>query len=154
MVVEFTPEFVADHVKKSPKNAGSWNVFVKMNDKIGLKLTPQESTRDGNYTRQTKAAEIGLGPDTYGKINITVNDILLYGYFTEIVEMFSSANDVDTVERRDLYDRLIRETGFYFEDCHYDNLGMKNGKMVCIDFDVLSNNEDEYDTKHYLEEIC
>ena len=44
-------------------------------------------------------------------------------------------------DRADLIGDLQSKTGFIFTDSHYANIGFKDGKFVCIDFDNTSSCE-------------
>lgn len=139
MQVNFSAEAIVDIVKKSPSKAGSWNIFVKMNDYIGLKLCSKSYQRDGNYFRQKEASKIGLGPDTHGKVDVSIDGIMFYGYFTEIVSIDLSNFSKREIENEANSLRKKLKKIFDFEDNHRWNLGIKNGKFVCIDFDDLDD---------------
>ncbi len=151
--VNMTFEQVTSLLSKSPRKNGRFNLFFKINDNLGLKLSKSKEDRDGNYERQTAAAKHGLGPETYGIIDcIEFNGTKYYGYFTEIVEVFPYSYEVSYIltpeEYEDydtLYDNLRKKIGFCFTDSHSLNIGRKtgipgypNGKIVCIDFDSNS----------------
>jgi hypothetical protein len=145
-VVNFSVEQVEDLLYKTPKDSGRYNIFFKLNDKIGLKLSVSKYRRDHNYEMQSKAALKGLGPETYGCINVVYHGIKMFGYFTEIVTVRTGNRDSFYIEydsitklgtpKTDLRKELL-EIGFDFTDDHDGNIGIKNGKLVCIDFDKL-----------------
>ena len=141
-------KFDAEHIQKvassSPKKSGSFNLFFKLNNKVGVKATISAEERDSNYDRQSKAAEYGLGPDVYGKVEFELDNRKFYGYLTEIVPVcdfeygtkkqrafikFHNAN-ID-----ELCYELMERTGYKFSDSHSYNTGIKNKKLICIDFD-------------------
>lgn len=142
-MLNLTVEQVNNLVSSSPRKNGRYNLFFKINDSIGLKLTKSREIRDGNYERQTKASQYGLGPDTHGTIdNVVFQNKVYFGYFTEIVEVFSDThtpeqilNKEDMVNYEELYLALRKNLEFNFSDSHMGNIGRKNGKLVCIDFD-------------------
>ena len=152
----FTVDQIENLIPVSPKASGQYNLFVKLNDKIGLKLNVDKCMRDDNYDMQTLAALEGLGPDTYGKIDgVTYYDeynqetVTGYGFFTEIVKVIP-LEELDTEEnRKKIWKKLavggalkeliegLDKIGFDFCDCHLGNIGWKNGKIVAIDFDNI-----------------
>lgn len=156
MLDQFRADEIVDLIKKSPKDNGAWNLFVKLNDKIGLKLCISKNQRDGNFDRQTRAAKIGLGPDTYGTIEVEYDGQVLYGYFTEVVPVARDIRNSMLYSMARLhgsYDDLAEELKVIFEFCDNNarNIGIKNGRFICIDFDNLDDNEDDhYDTGYEL----
>lgn len=156
MLDQFRADEIIDLIKKSPKSNGAWNLFVKLNDKIGLKLCVSKHQRDGNFDRQTRAAKIGLGPDTYGTIEVEYDGQVLYGYFTEVVPVARDMRNTVLYGIACLhgsYDDLAEEIDviFEFSDNHARNIGIKNGRFICIDFDDLDENEDDhYETGYKL----
>ncbi|HQZ50807.1 MAG TPA: hypothetical protein PLF17_09795, partial [Chitinophagaceae bacterium] len=102
---------------------------------------------------QENAAKFGLGPDVYGMIdNVNYEGETYYGYFTEIVWVLEDFDNIPQdfwklmhhtfkEDRADLIGDLQSKTGFIFTDSHYANIGVKDGKLVCIDFDITDNCE-------------
>jgi hypothetical protein len=139
----FTQKEIKMFIKSFRSDSGSFKVFVKLNNRLGIKIAQTESVRDHNYDKQELASLVDLGPKVYGKFEITVNhkneDITLYGYYTEVVEVFECDDDFyKRFEREDLInlrDDLEMRTGFHNYDVRWCNVGIKNGKLVCIDFD-------------------
>jgi hypothetical protein len=135
----FTQKELLKMTKVLPWNAGSFKVFVKLNSKLGIKLTNSEIVRDQNYARQESASKVGLGPDVYGTFEIVVNEKTLYGYYTEVVEIYGNKDEnIEMFSRSNLDDlkrNLLYETGFDCFDIRPYNAGVKNGRLVCIDFD-------------------
>jgi hypothetical protein len=147
-MLDLSAEQVCQVISKSPRKNGRYNLFFKLNDAIGLKLSTSKEVRDANFERQLMASCIDCGPEVYGTIDDVVFDgVTYYGYFTELVETFET-DDCGNVDREvaraykeelnKLLNRLYDEIGFNFSDAHYGNLGLKNGKLVCIDFDSIS----------------
>jgi hypothetical protein len=132
---------VNEKIQGSP--SGICCVFVPITDKIGAKTYKNEEDRDGCYDRQNQAAAVDLGPETYGKFEMVAESEYssfsrshkigdkLYGYLTEIVETNSS---YCRVEAEKLVRELRDKINFDFYDIGYNNVGRKNGKLVCIDF--------------------
>lgn len=75
-------------ITRSPGGCASH--FVKLNDKIGVKLYRSKRERDACMENQEAASEAGFGPDVYGPIDIEPtpnNEMYLWGYFTECVDI-------------------------------------------------------------------
>jgi hypothetical protein len=127
--------------------------FVKMTNKKGVKLFWDKHSAKRSFNRQKKAYLNGLGPKvltdsicTYG----LTNDNAIYiqwGYLTEVVETFSSKKDfyfwnkenegldvVDVLENIETLGKQLRKLRVGGYDLHEFNVGIKNGKLVCIDF--------------------
>lgn len=139
-----TIQIEAEVVKKQLESSkhGSFNLFVRLNNKIGIKFNTSKKIRDANYARQEEASKIGLGPDVYGYFDVTMEDTILYGYLTEIVtvlgpEMTEEEEELFWELRNEESDKLS-EIFPWFRDNHEYNVGIKNGKLVCIDFDSLN----------------
>ena len=151
--MQFDVKAVENIISSSPRKNGAFNLFFKLNDKIGIKLSNNVEQRDNNYHRQENAAKFGLGPDVYGMIdNVNYEGETYYGYFTEIVWVLEDFNNIPSdfwnlmhhtfqEDRVNLKSDLMHYTGFNFSDNHYANIGVKDGKLVCIDFDVTDNCE-------------
>lgn len=138
MEINFSEAELIKKIQESPKKTGSWNIFVKLNNKLGLKLTPSKKNRDANYARQTAAAKHGLGPDTYGTTEVTINFDTYYGYFTEVVEVCGVDEEISSDK---LCHDLSIKIGFDFVDNFPRNMGWKNNELVCIDFDDICNQD-------------
>lgn len=151
--MQFDVKAVESIISSSPRKNGTFNLFFKLNDKIGIKLSNNKAQRNNNYYRQENAAKFGLGPDVYGMIdNVNYEGENYWGYFTEIVDTLEDFNNIPDIfwnlmhhtfkeDRADLIADLQSKTGFIFNDSHYANIGFKNGKFVCIDFDNTSSCE-------------
>jgi len=157
MQVSFTETELVDMILKTPKKHGVWNLFILLNETIGLKLCQSAELRDGNYTRQTFAAEHGYGPDTYGKTDVVIGGVKYYGYFTEVVE-------IPQEYEHPIYAEQIRELNKWACDNLFDgywgdskpaNCGIKNGRLVIVDFDDLSSDDyNSYNRPVYPDELA
>lgn len=126
-------------------------IFVKMNDKWGIKLYQSEDVRDRNYYWQMNALELGAGPELRGRID-NVHPEYQYGYITEIVEVLGDIfpeeffcehdspfeaeyefNEMLLQEMDELFE-CLESIGFNTSDLHLNNIGYKDGRYVCIDF--------------------
>lgn len=141
-MISFDTEAIESIIEGSPKKNGSFNLFFPLNETIAVKASISESIKN-NYERQKKASEYGLGPDTYGLVEFNYLDKKWYGYLTEIVETFDNCYEFEKSgyysSLFELIDELKNKTGFHFRDNHFGNVGIKNGKLVCIDFDNIGN---------------
>jgi hypothetical protein len=133
---------VPEKIHGSP--SGVCCIFVPITDEIGAKTYQNKKDRDGCYNRQKVAAKYGLGPDVYGKFTLVANESVeyyegvlevgenIYGYLTEIVKIDPDSYDYDIAES--LQEELLTKISFNFYDVGPNNVGYKNGKMVCVDF--------------------
>ena len=124
--------------------------FIPLSDMWAVKIYWHEETRDAGYDWQEKAALHGLGPDVGEKFDLPEGTTVgehRFCYITEIVETLGmdffdpdgemewDVCDIDEHDEvRDLVDNLRTLIGFNFRDVHADNIGMKDGDLVCIDF--------------------
>lgn len=145
--MQFDVEAVESIISSSPRRNGCFNLFFKLNDKIGIKLSGSKEQRDTLYKNQTNASKFGLGPDTYGTIdNVEYRGKTYWGYFTEIVwvmdicpkDRFEKGLLYKSIktEEIDLCEALREKCNYDFYDCHLGNIGVKDGQLVCIDFDT------------------
>lgn len=134
-------------IAESPRKNGSFNLFFKLSDKIGLKLCRSKNRRDENYSWQNEAFRARLGPETYGTIdNVTYEGARWHGYFTEIVEVIENFCEKSPEEKNDIRKKYadgvkklkiqLKSIDFPGCDFHPGNIGWIDGRMVCIDFDV------------------
>lgn len=152
--MEFNIQAVENIISSSPRKNGCFNLFFKLNDKIGIKLSNNPEQRDTNYSNQEIAAGYGLGPEVYGKIDeVQYEGNTYWGYFTEIVWAIENFRDYKGVPKallyitfqediNDLKDQLSECCNYDFDDDHLGNIGVKDGKLVCIDFDEESTQVD------------
>ncbi len=154
-----------DHETLGKSPNGCRATFVKLNDSVGIKLYEDEEQRDYCLERQSLAEEYDLGPDTFGIMNIPERAKVdcRFGYLTECVpvvwdilprddagELYWLIPSNVEVEGWDgtyqsfetckavneLYQKLA-EIGIHLCDVHDENVGIKNGRFVCIDFGEL-----------------
>jgi hypothetical protein len=96
---------------------------------------------------QELAAKHGLAPDVYGNFDITINNKEYYGYLSEIVEVLEPElthngqimgchGEIDYAELSKLKRKLnkIGISACVISDLYENNVGWKDGRMVCIDF--------------------
>jgi len=123
-----------------PISAGLFCIFVKLNQNIGIKIYPTKYSRDDVYKRQKKAAKLDLGPITYGIVDIEYRGQKAYCYLTEIVETCTPSM-YNLLHVKYLREELLDKINFNFLDNHYKNCGIKNEKLICIDF---GENDSDY----------
>jgi hypothetical protein len=118
--------------------------FVQLTKTKGVKLFWDKKSSKRSFNRQTKAYLNGLGPkvltDDIYPYGIT-NDNAIYiqwGYLTEVVATFSSKKDFyfwdKSMEEFNALGKKLRRLRLCGYDLHHGNVGIKNGKMICIDF--------------------
>jgi hypothetical protein len=148
----FNAAKLSEVIAESPRKNGSFNLFFKLSDKIGLKLCPSRRRRDENYSWQNEAFRAGLGPETYGIIdNVTYEGARWYGYFTEIAEVIEGYVKKSSDEKNDIRKKYnsgvkklkeeLKRIDFPGSDFHPGNIGWIDGRMVCIDFDTDLQND-------------
>lgn len=125
-----------------PVQTGCYNAFFKINDFIGIKICRNKRQRDIIYNNQLKASKLELGPDVYGKLEVFYNGSVRYAYLTEIVDVLCDQPDLDEYQLEAICNSceisaLIEDISevFDFNDIHDGNIGIKNNKYICIDFD-------------------
>lgn len=147
-MIKIDKDMIHERINDSPRGGDA--VFVRLNDKVGIKLYYDKSTRDRAYKYQTKAAKYDLGPETYGKVDgfsfikttenlwsdIKIEEEFRFGYLTEIVETIENRTQWNFYAKKidDLRTNLMDCIGFSFTDNHDFNCGLKDGMLVCIDF--------------------
>lgn len=146
MQVSFTEVELVDMILKTPKSFGSWNMFIKLNDQVGLKISQSEEHRDGNYARQEKAAKTGHAPDVYGKTEVFIKGVKYYGYFTEVVEVPDYDNQIYREQIEALRKWVESHIMGYWGDTKPSNCGIKNNRLVIIDMDDLDSVERHHST--------
>lgn len=118
---------------------GISSYYYPMGDK-GIKFFQNKSERDYSKENQHLAYLAGLAPQTFK--NIDTDEF--YGYITESVEMLHNKYSWENLPRkyRKMIDRLCDDiyNAIDFEvDGNYNNFGIKNSKLVLVDFGYSSN---------------
>lgn len=111
-------------------NAGSECTVYKVTDTICFKKYKSNKDINKIYTIAKEAAELGIGPAVFGKFE--------NGYYTEIVETpFNEYADLLPMYGKE-YSNLVKQyeelIGKDFNDNGYYNFGLKNGKLIIVDF--------------------
>lgn len=156
-------EQIVEKIEGSPRGIAS--VYIRLDDKWGLKLFWYEDDRDFAYNLQSQAADCGLAPEVGEKVDLSIDCQRPYGYTTEHVKVLPHNLPSDEtyclINRnrnfkeniRNLSDSLYDNLNIHFGDLHLFNVGWKNGKYVCIDFGnegVYTDDEDYCGSDEYL----
>lgn len=134
-------------VRHGDVKMGAYNRFVKVTERLGIKYNFSKEDRDALWYNQREAAKHGLGPEVYERIDFKNSfGVPLYGYFTEVVQVYDYEDyceDFITIMREQMSElcEQLDAIGFRFLDNHRGNVGVKNGKLICIDFDGISIKE-------------
>ena len=122
-------------------------VYFLLNKKVGAKLYKSKKVRDCAYNKQLYAAEHNLAPavgDCFSLDCFWIEHVpcccpeikyrKIHGYITQNVK-------IDSKKEHSEYSKLkykLSEIGLLNEDLLNDNVGIVDGKLVCIDFDSCS----------------
>lgn len=117
--------------------------FVPLTKKWAIKLYAAKFKRDEAYNNQYKVFKVGYAPKVGECIDLPEGEFK-YGYITEIVKtLFDENSDDDDVNEWEekhqgkidlIVDTIEELCGFEFSDCHAHNWGIKNRKLIPIDF--------------------
>lgn len=157
--VENLQSQVAEKIEGSP--SGCQAIFIKLDEKWGLKLYLSADERDKSYKIQKRCFKKGWAPEVGEVFDIPLEgpNGRQYGYITEVVETLEHLPRYDDPRRSEVqkkkdewYDKyyytleggmslvekwveqIQEETGFCFRDDHCYNWGRKDGKWIPIDF--------------------
>lgn len=134
-------KFVKKTKQHSPSGVDSW--FTPIDEKWGIKFFTDESLRNKSRAFQKTAAKYGLGPKVAQKVSVELPKYTAYGYvseraetwpFEEYLHHYEYGSYYDDWDIYDLGDKLFSKVGFTFADDHPGNVGLIDGKLVCIDF--------------------
>ena len=134
-------------ILKNKKKAryGASCMFVPISSTRGVKLYATKSECDFAFYMQQKASEKKLGPKVFEAFSIRTTPIsrvnafgtritFRYGYVTQIAKPVKQLTDkkLKTLLKR------LNKNGFSVDDIHYGNIGYLGHNLVCIDFDLVS----------------
>lgn len=111
--------------------------FRRINARWGVKVYPRYSCRNKCYTRQELAARYGLGPGVGESFDVVMKSgRIAFCYMTKIA---SQVGEIDTYDdyaylRVEKLENKLRNIGLNARDMHAMNMGVFNGRLVCIDF--------------------
>jgi hypothetical protein len=103
---------------------------------VGIKLYDEEDASEYAFEQQSLAADHSLGPQVFEKINVSG---VGFGFITEIAE----TDDIEDYweefsEDHEMLEEALADIGIYHGDLHYQNVGIIDGEIVCIDFGPVS----------------
>jgi hypothetical protein len=160
----FAVEELVNRLQKSP--GGRHCRFVKIDDKMGLKVYKQERMCQRCFDLQDHASQFGIAPLTMGQ---PFEIGKFFCYLTECAKVFGFHDDLSYISNNEFHkhkiaaDKEINDLlGIQFEDgCNF-NYGyiVRNGalKLVCIDWDGaeffgITIEQDEEDAEFHSESI-
>jgi len=122
--------------------------FVPVTERSGLKMYGNAGDRNYAYRLQTRAAKHDLAPEVGEKFKLKIFGVsyvscgaikdlwvnTVYGYVTEKVRVPKIVGYRREEELADALEAVGLEAG----DLRPDNMGIKKGRLVCIDFDECS----------------
>lgn len=143
--------------------------FIPLTKKWGIKLYAAKFKRDQAYENQYKVWEVGYAPKVGNCIDLPTGKFK-YGYITEIVKLVFENTDDDLDDTydweeknakkiNDIVDKIEELCGWEFCDSHAYNWGIKNKKLIPIDFGendsscVFGYSDKDYDFKDIEEEM-
>lgn len=129
-----------DELRKKKKTSGAEATLVKLNPKLGVKFYRTRKERDFAYKMQKFAYKNGIGPAALNKVRINGRGIqhgaglVKWGYVTQLVESLRISHEDLT-----LLSARMDKCGLSIVDIAEDaNVGLLNGRPVCIDFGPIS----------------
>jgi len=134
-----TKEWISKRVFDSSDDVqyGSSCIFVPLTKKIGAKIYFDGSNRNFSHSNQIHKFEMNFLCISEQNDERYVREAYkrkVYGYLTEIAE------HVETISRSDKMDicKKLKSIGLKSHDLDARNLGRINGKLIVIDFDMLT----------------
>lgn len=121
-------------------------IFIPLSKKWGVKVYEEIKHRDYSFFLQRRCLKLGLAPELGYRFSFFLDGKIQkrYCYITEIVDtldidkldVFRSKNK----ERKHVQEILKKKIKWNFEDDHIENWGIKNDRIIPIDFgpDYLS----------------
>ena len=162
MTFQYTDNQKRTNINVISEGDGIECVYIQIDDRVGLKLykTLEEATEARKF--QFVASVFYIGPDVYSQVvHLNVDPDSpgchwgflhdrkeVWGYYTEIVLCLRDLPERNyAAELRELKRTARVNMDWQITDDHSGNLGIKNGKMVFIDFGKISNFYSEEDIK-------
>jgi hypothetical protein len=149
MIEQYIAEFENQERDLSGPSGRQCVAFVDFENGWAAKVYVDKYGRNSQWERQKNAAAFDLGPEVGNKFQFVLNNHTYYAFLTEVVDV--ATDDIDFVDGKndwgdprwtkygeealeELTDSLYECTGFYFGDDWAPNCGVKNGRLICIDF--------------------
>jgi hypothetical protein len=117
--------------------------FIPLTRKWGIKLYSAKFKRDQAYKNQLKCYDVGYAPKVGNCVDLPIGKFK-YGYITEIVKVLFDPKhrqddaydweDKNEKKINHIVNEIEKLCGFEFSDCHAFNWGIKNKKLMPIDF--------------------
>jgi len=123
----------SSEIKGCPHGISSY--FYPINENRGIKWFKNKSERDYSKRNQHLAFLSGLAPQAFEDVYSDG----FYGYVTESVEMLHNLYSHKEIDKKfskkidSLVDELYNSSDFVVDE-NLKNFGIKNGKLVLVDF--------------------
>ena len=114
--------------------------FYRLSEKAGFKLSFHKKDADYSWLHQRIAHHNGIAPRVGSKVRKVDR---YFGYCVELVEIINASVEAKKLE--ELQEKFYKVFGFYHADDHYDNIGIKEGKYLFIDFGRMMNKKTTFD---------
>lgn len=111
--------------------------FRRINARWGVKVYPRRTCRNKCYRNQEIAAKYKLGPGVGEAFDVVMKSgRIAFCYMTKIASQVGEIDTYDDYEylRVEKLENKLRNIGLNARDMHAMNMGMFNGRLVCIDF--------------------
>jgi hypothetical protein len=149
MVEQYIAEFENQERDLNGPSGQDCVAFVDFENGWAAKVYAYAGERNSQWKRQQDAAAFDLGPEVGNKFQFVLNDHTYYAFLTEVVDV--ATDDIDFVDGKndwgdpqwteygqealeELRNGLAECIGFHFYDDWPPNCGVKNGRLICIDF--------------------
>lgn len=113
-------------------------MFVNLKDGYGIKAFHKEATRDHSYKLQKIASFHGLGPKCNTVFDMPNQKTYKWAFLTQVADKFNPGPEWHHVSSKESkYHQTwldLVAIGIVVYDAHGNNMGMIDGKPVCIDF--------------------
>lgn len=143
-------EALAERIKNCDWNGSGCTAKFYVIQDIGHKVFRSERERDYSYKQQKIASFMGMGPKCHSRFMIPCTHtpgLVWYGFISEVApELMNHPSRSLLADEVNKFTDKFRDV-FSFNDCHWGNLGVLNGKVVCIDFGHPDYNHTVYRRK-------
>ena len=121
---------------------GGFCVFIKLNDRWGVKLYNTKEKRDECFVLQLRASRKKVAP----KVGFKVRESFIFSRYNRESEYWGFLTEVADLPFNTLYNKKAQKVsrilqsrmfkrGFDTDDLHAYNIGKIGERYVCIDFD-------------------
>jgi hypothetical protein len=150
----YWPKFSMDKLqrllRRRRSSVGASCAYIKWTKYVGIKMYSERSQRNRCHRLQNRAEKVGLSPKTGERFEFrvlafdlddcTAPDLrwcTIYCYWTEHVKL----PRLTAAARKKQLQASLEEIGIHHSDLSRYNIGTKNRKLICIDFDSCSCEE-------------